>query len=82
MDDRYKSGKGLYICTESFSLDEIKILISVLKNKFNLTCSYHRVTNDYRIYIFSVSKERLIELVKPYFIKHFYYKLEFDVNNK
>jgi hypothetical protein len=82
MDDGYKSGKGLYICTESFSLKEIEMLINILKNKFNLKCSYHKVTNGYRIYIFSISKARLIELVKPYFIKHFYYKLESDIDNK
>jgi len=75
MDDGYKSKKGLYICTESFSLKEIKILIVILKNKFNLECSYHKVTNGYRIYIFSKSKAKLIKLVKPYFLKQFYYKL-------
>jgi len=78
MDDSYKSGKGLYICTESFSLNEIKILINILINKFNLKCSYHMVTNGYRIYIFSSYKAKLIELVKPYFIEHFYYKLDIE----
>jgi len=78
MDDGYKSGKGLYICTESFSLNEIKILINILINKFNLKCSYHMVTNGYIIYIFSSSKAKLIELVKPYFIEHFYYKLDIE----
>jgi len=84
MDDGYKSGKGLYICTESFSLIEIKTLINILKNKFNLECSYHKVTNGYIIYIFSTSKAKLIELLKSYFIKEFYYKLELelDVENK
>lgn len=82
MDDGYKSGKGLYIYTESFSLTEIKLLINVLKNKFNLECNYHKVTNGYRIYIFSTSKINLIKLVKPYFIKEFYYKLELDQENK
>jgi len=80
MDDGYKSGKGLYICTESFSLNEINILINILKNKFNLECNYHKVTNGYIIYIFNNSISKLIEIVKPYFIKQFYYKLNF--NNK
>jgi hypothetical protein len=51
MDDGYKSGKGLYICVESFTLDEINFLINILKSKFGLECSYHKVTNGYRIYI-------------------------------
>ena len=75
MDDGYKSKKGLYICTESFSLNEIKTLIIVLKDKFNIECSYHSVTNGYRIYIFSTSALNFKELVKPYFIEDFYYKL-------
>lgn len=78
MDDSYKSGKGLYICTESFSLDECNLLINILKNKFNLVCSLHKHTNGYRVYIFSSSKNELINLVKPYFLDHFYYKLNLD----
>lgn len=61
MDDGYKSGKGLYICTESFSLNEINFLINILKSKFGLECSYHKVTNGFRIYIFSTSKDKLIQ---------------------
>lgn len=76
MDDSYKSQKGIYICTESFSLSENIFLIEILKSKFDLECSYHQTTNGYRIYIFSTSKDKLISLVKPYFLRHFYYKLE------
>ena len=48
MDDGYKSGKGIYICTESFSLSEIDFLINILKSKFDLQCSRHKTTNGYR----------------------------------
>jgi hypothetical protein len=41
-------------------------------------CSLHKHTNGYRIYIFSSSKDELINLVKPYFLDHFYYKLDLD----
>jgi hypothetical protein len=78
MDDSYKSGRGLYICTESFSLSEMQFLINILKNKFDLECSSHKVTNGHRIYIFSTSKDKLINLVQPYFLEHFYYKLDLD----
>jgi len=78
MDDGYKSGKGLYICTESFTLDETILLVNILKSKFGLNCSYHKVSNGNRIYIFSTSKEKLINLVQPYFLPHFYYKLDLD----
>jgi hypothetical protein len=45
MDDGYKSGKGIYICTESFSLSEIDFLINILKSKFDLQCSRHKTNN-------------------------------------
>lgn len=32
MDDGYKSGKGLYLCTEYSSLNEKKILTNIKKN--------------------------------------------------
>jgi hypothetical protein len=75
MDDAYKSGNALYISTESFTLSENQILVDILKTKFDLECSIHAHTNGHRIYIFSTSRDKLINLVKPYFIEQFYYKL-------
>lgn len=75
MDDGYKSVKGLYFCSESFSLDENNILMNVIKTNFNIQCSVHKVSNGYRIYIFSSSVKKFIELVKPHMINHFNYKL-------
>lgn len=76
MDDGYKSGKGFYICTESFTLTEHIFLIDLMKNKFNLDCSYHVHTNGYRLYFKSTSMVNLVNLIKPYLISHFYYKFE------
>lgn len=78
MDDGYKFRNGFYISTESFSLSENEFLIKIFKNKFNLDCSIHSTTNGHRIYIFSSSREKFIDLIKPYFIPHFYYKLSLD----
>ena len=75
MDDGYKSGNGFYLCTESYSLDENLKLVQIFKNKFKLDCGVHKHTNGYRLYIFSSSKDNLLQLVKPYLITHFYYKL-------
>lgn len=76
MDDGYKSVKGFYISTESFTLEEHIFLVDLLKNKFNLDCSYHIHTNGYRLYIKSSSKDHLLSLIKPYLINHFYYKFD------
>ena len=75
MDDGYKAGNGFYICTESYSYEDHQILISVLKNKFKLECSIHKTTNGNRLYILSSSRNRLIELIKPYLLDHFSYKI-------
>lgn len=78
MDDGYKLKNGFYLCTESFSLNENEILKNLFKVKFNLDCGIHKHTNGYRLYIFSSSKDQLLKLVKPYLIKHFYYKFDID----
>lgn len=78
MDDGCKFGKGNYICTDSFTLNEHIFLVDILKSKFNLDCSYHRNKNSYRLYIFSSSRDKLVSLIKPYLISHFYYKLDLN----
>lgn len=75
MDDGYKSGKGLYICTESYTIEEHKTLVIMLKNKFDLKVTYHKTTNGFRIYIHSVSKDLLVRLIKPHGFPHFLYKI-------
>ena len=75
MDDGYKSVNGFYLCTESYTVDDHQILISTLENKFNLECSIHKTTNGNRLYILGSSRNRLIELIKPYLLGHFNYKI-------
>lgn len=55
--------------------DNLK-LSQILKNKFNLDCGVHKHTNGHRLYVFSGSKNKLLELIKPYLITHFYYKFD------
>jgi len=74
MDDGYKSAKGFYFCTESYTLEENNLLKEMLKRKFNLDCGVHKHTNGHRLYVFSGSKDKLLELIKPYLIPHFGYK--------
>jgi hypothetical protein len=77
MVDGYKSINGFYFCTEFYTLEDNYKLSEILKNKFNLECGIHKHTNGHRLYVFSSSKERLLELIKPYIIDHFYYKIDF-----
>ena len=81
MDDGYKSNKGFYFCTESYTLEENHKLSDMLRSKFNLDCGVHKHTNGHRLYVFSSSKERLLKLIKPYLISHFYYKFDLQDSN-
>ena len=74
MDDGYNYEKGFYICTESFTLEEQELLSIILKNKFGLDSKPHKHSNGYRLYIYSTSKDKLLQLIKPYLISHFCYK--------
>jgi hypothetical protein len=38
-DDGYWTGNSVHLCTNSFTMDEINLLISVLTEKFNLKCT-------------------------------------------
>jgi hypothetical protein len=82
MDDGYNSGSGFYICTDSYSLSDNYKLSNILKNKFNLNSGVHKHTNGYRLYIFSNSKNKLLQLIKPYLLSHFHYKFELEIEKQ
>lgn len=75
MDDGYKVSSGFNFCTECYTLDEQKFLASVLRNKFSLECGVHSHSNGHRLYVHSSSKDKFVELVKPYILPMFNYKL-------
>lgn len=75
-DDGYKYQEGFLFCTESFTLEEVKLLIKTLKDKFGLNCgSKKRDTDKYRLYIWKNYMEKFRELVQPHFHKSMLYKL-------
>ena len=52
------------------------VLIKVLKDKFDLNCSYHvKRIGQYRIYIKIDSMDKFKSLVTPYFHESMKYKL-------
>jgi hypothetical protein len=63
MDDgaRQSSGFGFYLCTDSFTLAEVELLCSVLKENLTLDCSIHKHgANHHRIYIRAESMGRFL----------------------
>ena len=79
-DDGHKDGNGLVLCTECFTLTEVELLISVLRDNFGLTSTIRERKQKgkhigWRIYIRAENKDKLISLVKPYFVPSMLYKL-------
>jgi len=68
---------GVHLATHSFSYDEVNLLKNTLTEKYGIECSIHTTNkNQHRIYIFTKSVPKMIELVKPYFHEDFYYKID------
>jgi hypothetical protein len=77
MDDGSKLGKGAKIATNGFELSELKSIIIVLKEKYNLESTYHKgaINKGYTIYIPAKSMKLFSSIVKPYILPSMLYKL-------
>jgi len=67
---------GLILCTDSYTIQEVILLMNVLMIKYQLDCTLreHRA-NQYRIYIREGSMERLRAIVLPHMDYSMLYKL-------
>lgn len=74
--DGMASKKGLVLCTDSYSLDEVVRLVNILIIRYNFTCKirFHK-DNQYRIYISEKSLESLKRIVLPFLDNSMLYKL-------
>ena len=76
MGDGAILNKGLVLCTDSYTLQEVVKLVNVLKIKYDLNCTIQGIKNKRpRIYILPESLPKLINLVKSYFLSSMLYKL-------
>jgi hypothetical protein len=84
MGDGYwnSHSKTICICTDNFTLSEVELLITVLKDKFNLLATINRRIKAnkevcWRIRFSSKSENlsKLRSLIHPHFIPSMYYKL-------
>jgi TRAP-type mannitol/chloroaromatic compound transport system permease small subunit len=89
MGDGSKSGKGIIICTDSFTLKEVVILMNILLIKYNIhsTINYNTSISPYdllkekkrkapRIYINGENLDKIRPFIKPYILDCFLYKIE------
>jgi len=78
MDDGTSfKNKGFKFSTNSFTLKEIQNLALILKTKYNLDTTIHKIglNNQYNIYVPKTSFIILREIVKPYFHPTMLYKI-------
>lgn len=76
MGDGAKLNKGLILCTDSYTVQEVLKLMNVLKIKYDINSTLQGIKNNRpRIYILQKSMPKLINIVKPYMLKSMLYKL-------
>jgi hypothetical protein len=83
MEDGSTESSGLYFHTQGFQLNDVELLRQVLNEKFGLQTSLitekRAEKKYYKIYVKAESRPILTELIKPYIIECFKYKLGFVV---
>jgi hypothetical protein len=73
--DGARAGNGLVLCTDSFSVEEVSRLITVLYVRYDLDSTLRIYKGKPRIYIRASSMPTLRNQVRPYMHPSFMYKL-------
>lgn len=74
MDDGYTVGS---MATNCFSEQEVDLLISWMKEKWNIKCNKQQQLNNFIIYFPQESRYDFEQLIFPYMIPSMYYKFKF-----
>lgn len=77
MDDGFRRTdcKGIYLCTSGYSMKEQKVLQVCLKKKFDIRTALHFAAKNVRIYIPSSQADNFCNIVRPFILPSFSYKL-------
>jgi len=77
MGDGKFLSKGISICTDSYTIQDVVRLMNVLILRYELKCTLHKTNNNkgYRIYISRNSVAWVVKIVLPYLIPSMYYKV-------
>ncbi len=78
MDDGSKVNKGLKFCTNSYTYEDCLKLVNVLYKNFSIKSSIQSAgaENQYIIYVWKESMDKLREIVNPYIIREMRYKID------
>lgn len=75
MCDGTFTGWGLLICTDSFTIKDVILLMNVLLIKYDINTTLHKCNNLPRIYIGKKELKKLKTIINEYVISFFVYKL-------
>jgi hypothetical protein len=75
MGDGSKRAKGLVLCTDNFTLQEVVLLVNILIIKFDINPTIQKEKNKFRIYLNDKSLMKIKHLILPHFVDHFLYKI-------
>lgn len=75
MGNGSKRNKGIILCTDSYSIKEIIILMNILKIKFDIDTSIYMNNGYPRIYINELNFLLIRDKLLPHFNNHFLYKI-------
>lgn len=77
MDDGFKRNdcKGFYLCTSSYTMEEQKTIQRILQMRFTIKTKIHHQRQYARIYIPSAFADLFNEIIEPFILPVFQYKL-------
>jgi len=81
MGDGSVRNKGIILCTDSFTLQEVVLLANILRIKFDINPTLHKEKGNDRIYINETDLLKIRPHILPYMHKHFLYRIHM-VHNK
>jgi recombination protein RecA len=69
MDDGCRSDEMMIFNSQSFSLEEQKYLVSVMKDKFNINLSIQKDRRNFRLIANKAESAKLSKIIQPYIIE-------------
>jgi len=73
--DGSKRNKGITLCTDNFTLQEVVLLVNILIIKFEINPTIHKEKDKFRIYINNKDLIKIRPYILPSFVEHFLYKI-------
>jgi len=76
MDDGSNNHKNITLSTHSFSLEDQKIIVDFLKNKYHMSPTIVKDRNQWKISIGGFDYQKFISIVSPFIPKAMSYKID------